>query len=262
MGSQGPRTLTLTRERLELPEVEGRLLPSGFGYILLNGFSRDVHTQIREQLDTLTEEGATGVIFDLRGDPGGLLNEAVDVASLFIEDGTIVSVDDGDGVETYEARGDASEVPLVVLIDEYSASASEIVAGALADAERAVLVGESTFGKGTVQTVLHIGEGGVKFTTAEYFTPSGDSIEGVGSCPTSRSTAHLEEVLAAGEAELRRSWPARPPTTGADRRCLARTRAVASARTPARPSRRTGAPATTTRSTTPSRSVWCSPAPR
>lgn len=201
-GSQGRRELELTRERLELPEVESERLDSGYGYVSIRTFSRHVDTLLREHVGELTGAGAPGIILDLRGNPGGLLTEAVEVASVFVEDGTVVTVDGGEGIETYEARGDALDVPLVVLIDEFSASASEIVAGAFADLGRARLVGAPTFGKGTVQTVLEVGDGGVKFTTAEYFTPSGDSIEGLGVQPDVTVRGTPEEVLAAGEAAL------------------------------------------------------------
>jgi carboxyl-terminal processing protease len=134
----------------------------------------------------MVDDGVRGIVLDLRSNPGGLLEEAVAVASVFIEDGEIVSVEErARERETLDAVDDAFEqVPLAVLVDGSSASASEIVAGAVQDAGRAPIVGEQTFGKGTVQTIAQLSDGsGVKFTTARYFTPSGDSIEGVGVMP-------------------------------------------------------------------------------
>ena len=202
-GSKGPRELTMTRERIELPNVESELLDDGAGYIQLRQFTSGVGDKVRREVNALLEDGAQGIVLDLRGNPGGLLNEAVNVASVFIEDGPIVEVQERDQPRrTYRAKGDAiDELPLVVLVNRGSASASEIVAGAVQDAERGQLVGQTTFGKGTVQTIHRLDAGGgVKYTTAEYFTPSGDSIEGVGVVPGRRVTGAEEQLEVAQEA--------------------------------------------------------------
>ena len=202
-GSKGKRELTLTRERIELPNVESKLLGDNVGYVQMRQFTDGVAEQIRTEVNTLIDKGAEGIVFDLRGNPGGLLNEAVDVGSVFIEDGPIVSVQERDSEKReYDAQGDAlEEVPLVVLIDRGSASASEIVAGAIQDADRGSLVGERTFGKGTVQTIHRLDAGGgVKYTTAEYFTPSGDSIEDVGVKPDRKVLEEKEQLGAARDA--------------------------------------------------------------
>jgi carboxyl-terminal processing protease len=151
----------------------------------------------------LLAEGATGVVFDLRRNPGGYLDEAVDVTSVFVEDGPIVSVEErGRPKQTLSAVGTAAtDLPLVVLVDQGSASASEIVAGAIQDLDRGTVVGEKTFGKGTVQTVRRLADGsGVKFTTARYFTPSGDSIEGVGVVPDEQVSGDGAQLEAARRA--------------------------------------------------------------
>jgi carboxyl-terminal processing protease len=185
-GDAGARELRITRAEFDVPIVVTETLDGDVGYIELRQFVDGAGEQVREAVATMMNDGAAGIVLDLRNNPGGLLNEAIGVASVFIEDGAIVSVEERGGTsETYEAVDDAFEdVPLVVLVDDHSASASEIVAGAVQDVERGPVVGESTFGKGTVQTIAQLSDGsGVKFTTARYSTPSGDSIEGVGVTP-------------------------------------------------------------------------------
>lgn len=205
MGEGGARELTLTREVLQLPQVVAETLDSGFGYIAVSQFSRQVDSEMAREITRLQAEDVPGLVLDLRGNPGGLLNEAVEVVSLFVEEGLVVRVDSRDASQEREALGDpvAPDLPLVVLVDGNSASASEIVAGALQDLDRAQVVGEQTFGKGTVQTIQDLALGaGVKFTTARYFTPSGDSIEGVGITPDVEAEGTPEEMLAAAEDVL------------------------------------------------------------
>jgi carboxyl-terminal processing protease len=182
-GDEGRRTLRITRAEFDLPLTTREMLDGDIGYVRLYQFAEDAGERVRGDVRALLDGGARGIVLDLRTNPGGLLNEAVSVASVFVEDGEIVSVQKrGGDREAYDAGDDAFEdVPLVVLVDERSASASEIVAGAVQDADRGPIVGETTFGKGTVQTIAQFSDGsGAKFTTARYFTPSGDSIEGVG----------------------------------------------------------------------------------
>ena len=203
-GSKGARELTMTRRRIELPNVESEQLDDGNGYVQLRQFTSGVGDKVRREVNELVADGAQGIVLDLRGNPGGLLNEAVNVASVFIEDGPIVEVQERDQPRrTYRAKGDAiDQLPLVVLVNKGSASASEIVAGAVQDAERGQVIGVPTFGKGTVQTIHRLDAGGgVKYTTAEYFTPSGDSIEGVGVVPDRRVTG-IEDQLAAAQQAL------------------------------------------------------------
>ncbi|MDQ3538828.1 MAG: S41 family peptidase [Actinomycetota bacterium] len=185
-GPRGRHEVTLTRRQIDAPNIEARQLEDGTGYVRLLQFTGGVGDAVRREVEQLVAEGASGIVLDLRGNPGGLLPEAISVASIFIEDGPIVSVQERDAERrTYPARGDAlAQLPVVVVVDKGSASASEIVAGAVQDSGRGDIVGTSTFGKGTVQTIQTLDNGGgVKFTTAEYFTPSGDSIEGVGVQP-------------------------------------------------------------------------------
>lgn len=208
-GERGRYTVTVTRAEIDLPNVESRLLDDGAGYVRLVQFTDDVGQDVREAVADLGEQGAEGYVLDLRGNPGGLLDEAIDVASVFIEDGPVVSVQQREGERvTYDAQGEAIDDPLVVLVDGGSASASEIVAGAVKDRDRGQIVGEQTFGKGTVQTIQPLPEGyGVKFTTARYFTPSGDSIEESGVMPdlvvdeVDEQLAQAQEALGERTAE-------------------------------------------------------------
>lgn len=202
-GSEGPRELTMTRATIDFPHVEAERLDDGAGYVRLMHFSGNAAERLREAVGDLLDDGATGIVLDLRGNPGGLLREAVAVTSVFVPDGPVVGVKErGEERQTLTATGGAlDDVPLVVLVDNRSASAAEIVAGALQDRDRAPIVGTPTFGKGTVQTVRTLGDGsGVKFTTAEYFTPSGDSIEEVGVVPDERVEGEEEQLTAAQEA--------------------------------------------------------------
>ena len=181
-----PLSFEITRAQIELPNLQARLTPEGLGYIRLFGFADRAGVQLRYEVETLTEKGAEGIILDLRDNGGGLFAEAIDVASVFIEDGLIVTYEDRETEPiTYDAEGDAfEEVPLVVLVNEGTASASEIVAGALQDRDRAVLIGATTYGKGSVQDVVPLADSSaLKFTTAAYLTPSGRNINGKGIDP-------------------------------------------------------------------------------
>jgi carboxyl-terminal processing protease len=173
----------ITRETIELPNLIANRTPEGLGYIRLFGFSRGAGEQLRSEVEDLTEAGAEGIILDLRDNGGGLFSEGVSVASVFIEEGEIVSYKERSEPEVvYDAQGDAFEdVPLVVLVNEGTASASEIVTGALQDTNRAVVVGTNTYGKGSVQEVLPLADASaLKLTIGAYFTPEGQKINGSG----------------------------------------------------------------------------------
>jgi carboxyl-terminal processing protease len=183
---------TLTRESLDYPSVSSRLTDAGHAYVRILSFVKGTTPEVREAIARLQEKGAEGVVLDLRNNPGGLLIEAVDTAAVFMEEGEDVLIyRDHDGnEETYETkcRGDDcvayADVPLVVLVNGGSASASEILAGALQDNDRAEIVGTRTFGKGKVQDVVNLIDGSsMKLTTAAYFTPDGRDIDGKGIAP-------------------------------------------------------------------------------
>jgi carboxyl-terminal processing protease len=185
---RGAQTLSfdITRAEIVLPNLTSRITEDGLGYIQLLGFARDAGEQVRAEVKELTDKGAEGIILDLRDNGGGLFPEAISVSSVFIEDGPVVIYRDGGEEDvTYDAEGSAFEdLPLVVLVNEGTASASEIVAGALQDRDRAVVVGVQTYGKGSVQEVVPLpDDSAFKLTTAAYLTPSGRDINGKGIAP-------------------------------------------------------------------------------
>ncbi len=185
-GAEELLRFTIERAKIEVPNIESELLDDGIGYIKLEGFNQNAVTEVRTAIEDLTGQGARGFIFDVRNNPGGLLSSSVEVSSLFISDGVIVSVEARSGEpERYRATGKtATDAPLVMLVNGNSASASEIVAGALKDHGRATIVGEQTFGKGSVQQIEELSFGGaVKLTIAHYLTPNGTAIDGVGLTP-------------------------------------------------------------------------------
>ena len=184
LGIEEPIEFTLTRERIQIRSVPFSLLIEGsVGYVPLNVFSETSTREVRAAADSLRDEGATSLILDLRGNPGGVLDEGVGVSDLFLERGTGVVETRGDeGGPNGMIRASNGDryggMPVVVLVDRGSASASEIVAGALQDHDRALLVGVSTFGKGSVQSLFNLRGGNVlKLTTARWYTPLGRSIE-------------------------------------------------------------------------------------
>ncbi|CAN5758685.1 proteolytic complex protein CptA [soil metagenome] len=189
--------MAVTRRELELPVVVSHLTNRGrFGYLRLMEFSKGSGEQVREAVSRLEEGGAQGIVLDLRDDGGGLFREALDVAGAFIERGIVVRYRDRSSSQTvYRARGDALQtLPLVVLVNGGTASASEIVAGALQDRDRAIIVGTRTYGKGSVQQVLPLpNASALKFTTATYLTPDGRDINGKGIRPDIEVAASPEE---------------------------------------------------------------------
>ena len=185
-----PIDVTMTREVIHIQVVKSALY-GDVGYIRMSSFNEESDTKLREAIAKLKEQShgnLRGVVFDLRNNPGGLLDQAVDVCEDFIPDGEIVSTRarHPEDSQRWDAKGSdlTDGLPLVVLINGGSASASEIVAGALQDHRRAVVVGTRSFGKGSVQTVMAMGnDGAIRLTTARYYTPSGRSIQGLGIAP-------------------------------------------------------------------------------
>ncbi|MXO96966.1 PDZ domain-containing protein [Erythrobacter aquimaris] len=187
-GRDEPFEVDVTRGLIELEPVTWKLENNSIGHIMINEFSRDVGSDVFAAWKDLQKQATgrlTGLVLDLRSNPGGSLDEAVALSDLFLTDGQIVSQRGrarGESI-SYEAetvfRGDIAEgLPIVVLIDAGSASASEIVAGALQDHRRAVVMGERSFGKGSVQSLLPLGrDAALKLTTARYYTPSGHSVQ-------------------------------------------------------------------------------------
>ena len=181
------RVVTVRRANIVVPVTAGRLLTykgTKLGYVELTSFTSGSGSQVRGQVQRMLRDGARGLILDLRENGGGLLNEAVNVASVFIPDGTIVSTDGrAQPRQVYMAKGNAiaPKIPTVVLVDQGTASAAEIVTGALQDRGRAKVVGTHTYGKGVFQEIEPLSNGGaLDFTVGEYFTPSGRNLGGGG----------------------------------------------------------------------------------
>jgi carboxyl-terminal processing protease len=179
--------MTITRVRFQVPNIETEILDNNIAYISMAEFTALAREQVDAALDELDVNSRTGLIFDLRGNPGGLLTSAVDMGSLFIEEGVLLYEAFADGSEEiFQASGDYGNitVPIVVLIDETSASASELIAGAIKDTGVATLIGETTFGKGTVQNIQPLSNnGGIRLTVARWLTPNRNWIHEVGVTP-------------------------------------------------------------------------------
>lgn len=187
-GWREPRKFTLNRAEIHVESVESRMLNGTVGYAKIKNFAEETATELARALDRMRTAGMRSLVLDMRGNPGGFLDQAVEVSDLFLRSGMIVITAGNrrDGREEREAveRGTEPNYPIVVLIDGGSASASEIVAGALKNNNRALIVGQQSFGKGSVQTIRPVGDGGaLKITIAQYLTPGDVSIQGVGITP-------------------------------------------------------------------------------
>jgi carboxyl-terminal processing protease len=190
-GEKEPRVITLIRDKIVVKSVKPELLENGIGYVKLAQFQDRTSQELTEAIDGLeTQNGKelSGLILDLRNNPGGLLTEAIDVVDEFIDSGLIVSVRGRTEDQTREyyatKNGSFQTFPVVVIVNDGSASASEVVAEALQDSKRAVILGTKTFGKGSVQTIIKLEDGsGLKLTTAKFYAPSGRSINQVGVTP-------------------------------------------------------------------------------
>lgn len=189
-GEENPRDIAVTRGSVKIRSVKYTDLGDGFAYIRVTSFientSKDLKATIEKHIKDKGQLG--GLMLDLRKNPGGLLDQAIKVSDMFLKDGTIVSTIGRDKKDKEVAvatrKGQFTQFPIVILVNEYTASASEIVSGALQDNKRALIVGQRTFGKGSVQSVIKLGDGsGLKLTVARYYTPSGVSIQAEGIHP-------------------------------------------------------------------------------
>ncbi len=186
-GVDQPFDVRIIRAQIEIPLVEARMIGSDIAYVSLSTFDALAADQLNRELDALLARNPQGMIFDLRGDVGGLLDQAINVADLFLGEGLIMTERTRDGSERayHSDGGDPAEtIPLAVLVDGSSASASEIVAGAIQDRARGVLIGTLTFGKGSVQRVHSLSDGSeLRVTIARWFTPNDRAIHGEGLAP-------------------------------------------------------------------------------
>ena len=187
--SNSPVTVKLKRDDIPYHTVKVKELENGYFWVRLTRFSENTFSDLRKEIDeAMKKSELKGIVLDMRNNPGGLVESAINIADMFLEEGVIMSMKGRDGNEELEYKAqkqkDDIKAPLVVLVNAGSASASEIVAGALCDQERALIVGEKTFGKGSVQNVIPLPDGtGLKLTVALYYTPSGKSIQAEGIVP-------------------------------------------------------------------------------
>lgn len=191
IGNEKPLDITIVRGSVKIKSVKSTVLDDGYLYVRITSFIESTAKDLEKTLSDYKSKNngkMDGVLIDLRRNPGGLLEQAIKVSDLFLKDGVIVSTIGRDPkaqeVSKATKKAQYGDVPIVILINEYSASASEIVAGALQDNNRAIIVGERSFGKGSVQQVIKLGDGsGLKLTVARYYTPSGVSIQSEGIKP-------------------------------------------------------------------------------
>lgn len=221
--NEKPLEVTLKREEIKIQSVKNSIKADDVVYIRISSFSEDVDTMTAKAIKDAKKklgDKLKGVVIDVRNNPGGLLDQAVNVSDLFLDKGEIVSTrsrNEEDTVKYTAKEGDiAKGLPIVVIINDGSASASEIVAGALQDHKRAIILGEKSFGKGSVQTVIPLGKyGAMRLTTARYYTPSGRSIQAKGIEPDIEVKPAKVEVLDTGvgfsEAEFSNALKMKPP---------------------------------------------------
>lgn len=204
--------ITITRDNIKLKTVGHKMLDNNIGYIQIVSFSEDTANEFNEAYNDLKNQGMKALVLDLRNNPGGLLTTCVEIAKKLVPKGEIVSIVDKQGnKETYSSSLEAPEYPLVVLINKNSASASEILSGAIQDTKTGTIIGNTSYGKGSVQTILPMFEDdAVKLTIAKYYTPSGRSIDGTGITPdieinldeNATSDTQLDKALEILKAQL------------------------------------------------------------
>ena len=208
-GQSEPFEVAIKREKIDLPTVESEMLDGGIGYLRLTEFNARATSLMRDTLKQLLDQEARGMVLDLRSNPGGYLQTAVEIGSQFIDEGIILIERGKNGVEReYRARkgGVATQIPLVVLVDGRTASASEIVAGAIQDHGRGVLVGQPTYGKGSVQESHHLSDGSsLRVTTARWYTPNDREIDEQGLTPDIVVEFTPEDVAEGRDPQLDRA---------------------------------------------------------
>jgi carboxyl-terminal processing protease len=208
-GAEEPFTVEIVRDRIEIPTVESRILDRDIAYLKLLSFNGRATPAVRSALRELMAQEPQGLILDLRDNPGGFLPVAVEIASQFMAKGLILTEVGRDGIEREHRAGKgglATEIPLVVLVNQGTASASEIVAGAIQDNERGLLIGERTFGKGSVQITHELSDrSNLRVTIARWLTPRGRQIHGQGLQPDIEVTLSDEDLTAGRDPQLERA---------------------------------------------------------
>ncbi len=220
-GEDEPLEFDVVRARITIPSVESKMLAGEIAYVKINSFGEQTAGELNDALTTLLKQSPRGLVLDLRNDPGGYLDTAIDVASQFLPNGAVVMREKyGDGhEEVFNAKrgGLATEIPMVVLINKGSASAAEIVAGAVQDNQRGVVVGETSYGKGTVQQLhrLQQNAGVIRVTIARWLTPTGKSIDKVGIAPNTIIELTPEDAAADRDPQLDKAVSLLGPPGGA-----------------------------------------------
>jgi carboxyl-terminal processing protease len=210
-GQSEPLTFTITRQVIDTPSVRARILEGSpqIGYIAIDRFTERTGSEVQNAIKDLKQKGATQIILDLRDNGGGLLDSAVDVASQFVGEGVVLYEKQKGGDErTFQVKpgGQATDLPTVVLVNHATASASEIVAGALRDHQRAVLIGEQTYGKGSVQHIYDLSDGSsLHVTAAEWFTPFHHQLTGNGLKPDIVAPRSSDDAAAGRDPQLERA---------------------------------------------------------
>ncbi len=188
LGSQENVNISVTRGRIPIESTSFRMLDNGVGHLWIYSFSNTTEDEVRRAIQQFEDANGRGLILDLRNNPGGLLHAVVSVSDLFLDGGEVLYEIDAQGGKTdYDASGGgpASEIPMVVLVNQFSASASEILAGAIKTAERAPVIGATTYGKGSVNITRELSDGSaIYFTIRRWYLPDGTQIEGQGVTPT------------------------------------------------------------------------------
>ncbi|MCC7405291.1 MAG: S41 family peptidase [Bdellovibrionales bacterium] len=209
-GFERPKEFSIVRGTVKVHSVKVTDLEDGYIYVKLTSFIENTAKEMKDSIKDFTKKNKrlAGMVVDLRRNPGGLLDQAVEISDLFLKSGTIVSTKGRNEKEKEvvfaKQAGTLEDFPLVVLVDEYSASASEILAGALQDNKRALIMGQRSFGKGSVQSVVKLGDGsGLKLTVARYYTPSGKSIQAEGITPDVFVENLASEVLDKAKGDKR-----------------------------------------------------------
>ncbi|MCK4242462.1 MAG: peptidase S41, partial [Dehalococcoidia bacterium] len=202
--------IEITRAEIDIDTVYLEMLPGNIAHIEIIHFSLRTDQEVSSVLDDALRSGATAIILDLRGNPGGLLNTVINVADEFLDGGTILyqADDDGNVIEEWKASsgGLAADLPLAVLVDGGSASGSEVLAGALQDHGRAPLIGTTTYGKGSVQLIRELGDGSALYvTSARWLTPNGHLIEGQGLTPDFEVPITDEDLAQGIDPQLERA---------------------------------------------------------
>lgn len=209
-GVEQPFDVEITRAHITIPSVEFEMKDGQIAYVSLSSFGETSAADLRNSIEQLIAQHPKGLILDLRNNTGGFLDSAIDVLSIFLKDGVAVYEEYGDGTKVpMEVTGDAiaSELPMIVLVNEWSASASEIVAGALQDRGRALVIGTTSFGKGTVQSWVPLSndQGAVKVTIARWLTPNGNSINEIGITPDYEVELTQEDMQAGTDPQLQQA---------------------------------------------------------